>query len=95
MYSNQSLQKVTTGPYFCDISNSTSMWNTHFAYVSKKVSSNLWLLSKVRHYVSTEHRLSFYNAYIKPHFDYCCIIWGNSTNDNMNKKMSFNDAHVK
>ena len=22
----------------------------------------------------------FYNAYIRPHFEYCCVIWGNSFN---------------
>lgn len=60
------------------------IWNTHFAYVSKKVSSNLWLLSKIKIYLSLEHRLLFYNAYIKPHFDYCSIIWGSSTNSNIN-----------
>ena len=28
----------------------------------------LWLLSKIRQYLSKEHSLLFYNAYIKPHF---------------------------
>ena len=27
----------------------------------------------------------FYNAYIKPHFEYCCVIWGNSFNSNLHK----------
>ena len=61
------------------------IWNTHFTYVSKKVSSILWLLSQIKNYVSLEHRLLFYNAYIKTHFDYCSIVWGNSTKNNINK----------
>ena len=61
------------------------IWNTHFTYVSKKVSSNLWLLSQIKNYLSLEHRLLFYNAYIKTHFDYCSIVWGNSSNNNINK----------
>ena len=36
-------------------------------------------------YLSTEDRLLFYNAYIKTHFDYCCVIRGNSTTFNINK----------
>ena len=44
------------------------MWNNHFQHVSKKISTYLWLLSKIRFYLSVEHRLVFYNAYIKPHF---------------------------
>ena len=27
----------------------------------------------------------FYNAYIRPHIDYCSVIWGNSTNFNIEK----------
>ena len=61
------------------------IWNTHFTYVSKKVSSNLWLLSQIKNYLSLEHRLLFYNAYIKARFDYCSIVWGNSSNNNINK----------
>ena len=44
------------------------MWNNHFQHVSKKISSYLWLLSKIKSYLPVEHRLLFYNAYIKPHF---------------------------
>ena len=36
-----------------------SMWNNHFQYVSKKISSYLWLLSKIKLYLSVEHRLMF------------------------------------
>ena len=35
--------------------------------------------------IHTEHRLLFYNAYIKQHFDYCSTIWSNSSNTNIYK----------
>ena len=60
-------------------------WNSHFNFLSKKLSSYMWLLSKIRTYLSTEHRLLFYNAYIKPHLDYCSLIWSNTSNLNINK----------
>ena len=60
-------------------------WNSHFNFLSKKLSSYMWLLSKVRTYLSTEHRVLFYNAYIKPHLDYCRLIWSNTSNVNINK----------
>ena len=34
---------------------------------------------------NTEDRTLFYNAYIQPHFNYCNIIWGNSSNCNVSK----------
>ena len=61
------------------------IWNTHFTYVSKNVSSNLWLLSQIKDYLSLEHRLLFYNAYVKSHFNYCNIVLGNSSSSNINK----------
>ena len=54
-------------------------------YQRIKVSSYLWLLSKIKTYLSQEHRLLYYNSYIKPHFDYCSIIWSNSSNFNINR----------
>ena len=61
------------------------MWNNHFQHVSKKISTYLWLLSKIRFYLSVEHRLIFYNAYIKPHFVYCSTVWSNTSSGNINK----------
>ena len=49
-------------------------WNNHYQHVSKKVSSYLWLLNKIKTYLSQEHRLLYYTAYIKPQFDHCSII---------------------
>ena len=49
------------------------MWNNHFQHVLKNISSYLWLLSKIRFYLSVEHRLMFYNVYVKPHFEYCSV----------------------
>ena len=45
----------------------------------------MWLLSQIKSFLSTEGKLLFYNAYIKPHLDYCSAIWGNSTNFNIQK----------
>ena len=39
-------------------------WHTHFKFLSKNVSSYLWLLSKIRTYVSIDNTLLFFNAYI-------------------------------
>ena len=54
------------------------VWNNHFQHVFKKISSHLWLLSQFRTYLNVQHRLLYYNAYIKSHIEYCCIVWGNS-----------------
>ena len=40
-----------------------------------KRSSSLWLFSQIRSYLSQQHKVLYYHAYIKPHFEYCCTIW--------------------
>ena len=37
------------------------------------------MLSRIKLYLSTDNRKRFYNAYILPHFVFCCVIWGNCT----------------
>ena len=58
------------------------IWNNHFRHISKKISSHLWLLSHIRTYLNILHRLLYYNAYIKSHIGYCCVVWENSCNFN-------------
>ena len=42
-------------------------------------------LSKIRSYLSLDHRKLFYNAYIKPHIEYCSVVWCNTSSSNINK----------
>ena len=52
----------------------------------KKIASHLWLLSHTSgYYLTVHHRLLYYNAYIKSHIEYWCIVWGNSSNFNAYK----------
>ena len=55
------------------------IWDLHYKYIVKKVSTHLWLLSQISSYLSVKDRLLFYNAYIRPHFDYCFVIWRSLT----------------
>jgi len=59
-------------------------WDSHIKYIVKKISTNIWLLGKIRYIVNLNYRILYYKAYIQPHFDYCCIIWGNTTQQNIN-----------
>ena len=61
------------------------IWDSHYKYIVKKVSTHLWLLSQISSYLSVKDRLLFYNAYIRPHFDYCSVIRGSSTCSNTDK----------
>ena len=60
-------------------------WANNFQYVCKKISSYIWLISKIHSYLTMEHRSLFYKAYIQPHFNYCNTVWGNSSNYNVSQ----------
>ena len=83
---NDVILQLTTGDKILGVNIEQNLLrNYHFQCVSRKVSSYIWLLSKIKSYLRTEYRRLFYNAYIQPHLDYCNTIWRNSSNYNISK----------
>ena len=58
-------------------------WTFHVNALTKKISLYLWLLSRIKEYLSIENRAKFYKSYIQPHLDFCNIIWGNTFQRNL------------
>ena len=50
-------------------------WSKHVDKISKKVSSAIGALKRVRPFIPTDVAVQIYNALILPHFDYCCPVW--------------------
>jgi hypothetical protein len=40
---------------------------------------------RLRTYLPTESVIMYYNGYILPLFEYCCTVWGETTNLNLEK----------
>ena len=64
-------------------------WNSQVELILKKCTSMLYLLLRIRQFLSTHMRKLFFNAYILPHIDYCCTIWGNCSDTLTNKLYKF------
>lgn len=58
-------------------------WGEQISKVVKKMSTNIWLLSKIKNYLSLDHRIIYYRSYIQPHLDYANIVWGGTTKNNI------------
>ena len=58
------------------------IWSDQVKHICKKLSSYIWLLSKIKYFLSQEHRVQFYKSYIHPHIDFCNIVWANSCESN-------------
>ena len=50
-------------------------WTGHINYACSSLSSRLYLLFKIKKFLNIDLRKLFYNGYILPLIDYCCIIW--------------------
>lgn len=71
------------------IVDSSLSWCPHIEQTLKKCNTQLYLLSRIKQYLSIPVRKLFYNAYILPHLDYCCTIWGVSTADSIESIVKF------
>ena len=70
------------------ISN-TLCWDAHIEHLFKKCNSYLFLLSRINVFLSRRNRILFYNSYLLPHLDFCCIIWGNCSSTLEDKLVKF------
>ena len=64
-------------------------WTTQIENTIKKCNTLLYLLRRIKCYLSIHVRKLFYNAYVLPHLDYCCTIWGNANSELMESVIKF------
>ena len=67
----------------------TLCWDAHIEQLIKKCNSYLFLLSRIKVFLSRRNRILFYNSYILPHLDFCCIICGNCSSTLEDKLVKF------
>ena len=64
-------------------------WKTQIQNIIKKCNSQLYLLLRIKQYLDLHSRKLFFNAYILPHIDYCCTIWGNCSSELLSQIVNF------
>lgn len=64
-------------------------WDHHIDTILKKCNSLLYLLSRIKKYLNIDNRKLYFNAYILPHLDFCSTLWGNSSQQSLNKLLLF------
>ena len=67
----------------------TLCWDAHIDHLIKKCNSYLFILSRIKVFLSRRHRILFNNSYILAHLDFCCIIWGNCSSTLKDKLVQF------
>ena len=64
-------------------------WKAHIHEISKKVSSGIGALKRVRPFVSMYTAIKIYKGLIEPHFDYCSAVWDGLTQELIEKLQNF------
>ena len=60
-------------------------WKSHINHVHSKISKGVGILYRARQLVYGETLQTLYESLIKPYFEYCVTIWGNTYNTYLNK----------
>ena len=84
-YNSDILKKVINDKVLGVLIDNNLTWPIHMQSIAKKISSNLWLLSKLKEFFSLENRVQFYKTYIQPHIHYCSTVWGGTSHSNLNR----------
>ena len=71
---NQTNQSKSLGLIIDDLS-----WKAHIHEISRKVSSGIGALKRVRRFVSMHTAIKIYKGLTEPHFDYCSTVWDGLT----------------
>ena len=65
--------------------NENLTWNLHIENLSKTITSGIGALKRIRPFVPHRTLRFIYNSLVKPHFDYCNVVWGNCNKTLANK----------
>ena len=84
-FNNDSLKNIDNDKVLGIYIDNNLTWSIHTQFIAKKISSNLWLLSRLKDYLSLEHRVQFYKTYIQPHIDYCSTVRGGTAHSNLDR----------
>ena len=82
---NDELNMITIDKVIGIIIDNNLTWSQHVDKVCKKITTNLWLLSRIKEYLTIPQRVQFYKTYIQPHIDYCNTVWGGTSQVNLNR----------
>ena len=53
------------------------LWDSQIDHICKKIASGIGALKRIKYCVPFSTILTLFKSLIEPHFDYCCIVWGN------------------
>ena len=72
---NTEIKRVTSAKSLGVYIDETLSWQEHVNEISKKISSGIGALKRIRPLIDEKTAVKVYKALIEPHFDYCSTVW--------------------
>ena len=70
-------------------------WKHHINYIALKISRNIGIISRLRHFVPLKTLLSIYNSLISPYISYGLIAWGQASKSHLEKLLILQKRAVR
>ena len=70
-------------------------WNEHIDTLRRKLLQRIAILARAWKYVPNKYRLLLYNASIKPLFTYCCTVWSNCSQNNLDELFKLQKRYAR
>ena len=70
-------------------------WKNHVDKISKKISSGIGALKRLKPFVSVDTAKKIYDSLIQPHFDCCCTVWDGINNQLTEKLQKLQNRAAK
>ena len=64
-------------------------WNDHINCMCTSLSKRIGLLRRVRSFIPIDYRIVLYYGLIQSTLDYCCVVWRNTPEKNLEKSREF------
>ena len=95
IYNNTPISQVTSHRILGVIIDHNLTWADHTENISNRLSSHIYQLNTIKHFIDTGTKLIFYYAYIQPHIDYCSTLWGNCVESHLKRIFSLQKRALK
>ena len=72
----QEVRRVKIVKYLGMMVDDKLAWDQHVDYISSKITRNIGILKRIKHFIPQESLLYLYQTLTEPYFRYCSIVWG-------------------
>lgn len=80
-----SLDRKNSIKYLGVMIDESISWKYHISYICSKISRNIGIISKLRHYLSIPQLKQIYYNLIYPYISYAILAWGSAYNSQIQK----------